>query len=222
MQANLRPALLLNADFKPVSQHPLSLLGWQDAIKAVFLDRVSVVEEYDVVVRSPGSAARAPTEMRLPSVVALRDYQKLDRAAAFTRMGVLIRDRYRCAYCGERLTASSLTFDHVVPRSKGGRTRWRNIVAACQPCNLKKANKTLLECGLKLRREPYVPTKLELNEIGRQFPPSAASVHPSWHDYLGVDRAALESPALVDGGFGNVFPTGMTSEEYWAAELLSE
>ena len=125
------PALVLNADFRPLSYYPLSVWCWQDAIKAVFLDRVNIVSEYDTLVRSPSF------EMRLPSVVSLKSYIKPTRFPAFTRFNVFLRDRFTCQYCGER---EDLTFDHVVPRSKGGVTTWENVVAACSDCNLKKAD----------------------------------------------------------------------------------
>ncbi len=125
------PALVLNADFRPLSYYPLSIWCWQDAIKAVFLDRVNIVSEYDTLVRSPSF------EMRLPSVVSLKSYVKPTRFPAFTRFNVFLRDRFTCQYCGER---EDLTFDHVVPRSKGGITTWENVVAACSECNLRKAD----------------------------------------------------------------------------------
>ena len=137
MQAH--PALVLNADFRPLSYFPLSLLSWQDAITAVFKDHVSVVAEYDKWVSSPS------TKMRLPSVVALRDYVPLPKRVAFTRFNVFLRDRFRCQYCGETFSAKDLTFEHVSPRSKGGETSWTNIVAACDPCNVKKDNRTSMK-----------------------------------------------------------------------------
>ena len=81
-------------------------------------------------------AVRSPTfEMRLPSVVSLKSYVKPSRFPAFTRFNVFLRDRFTCQYCGER---EDLTFDHVVPRSKGGVTTWENVVAACSACNLQE------------------------------------------------------------------------------------
>ena len=83
------PALVLNADFRPLSYFPLSLWSWQDAVKAVFLDRVSVLSEYDTRVRSPSCS------MRLPSVIALKDYIPSARRPAFTRFNVFLRDGVR-------------------------------------------------------------------------------------------------------------------------------
>ena len=76
------PALVLNADFRPLSYYPLSVWPWQEVIKAVFLDRVEVVSTYDQVVRSPSF------EMKLPSVVALKSYVTQDRPPAFTRFNL--------------------------------------------------------------------------------------------------------------------------------------
>ena len=90
------PALVLNADFRPLSYYPLSLWSWQDAIKAVFLDRVNIVSQYDKTVRSPSF------EMRLPSVVSLKTYIKPSRHPAFTRFNVFLRDRFTCQYCRAR------------------------------------------------------------------------------------------------------------------------
>ena len=90
------PALVLNADFRPLSYFPLSLWSWQDAVKAVFMDRVSVICEYETEVRSPSLT------MRLPSVIALKDYIPSARRPAFTRFNVFLRDAFHCQYCGDR------------------------------------------------------------------------------------------------------------------------
>ena len=105
------PALVLNADFRPLSYYPLSLWSWQDTIKAVFLDRVNIVSEYDKCVRSPSF------EMKVPSVVSLKTYVRPAIYPAFTRFNVFLRDRFSCQYCGSR---EDLTFDHLIPRSRGG------------------------------------------------------------------------------------------------------
>jgi 5-methylcytosine-specific restriction endonuclease McrA len=172
MSTSAHPALVLNADFRPVSYFPLSLLSWQDAVSAVFSRRVSVVAEYDAWARSPS------TRIRLPSVVALRTYRRPPRHVAFTRFNVFLRDGFRCQYCGEAFPASALTFEHVVPRSKGGSTCWGNIVTACVPCNTRKGN----ALRIKPRREPKAPTHRELLAASRAFPPN--HLHESWLDYL--------------------------------------
>lgn len=170
------PTLVLNADFRPLNYFPLSLWSWRDTVKAVFLNRVSVISEYDRVVHSPS------WEMNLPSVISLKKYIHLARRPAFTRFNVFLRDRFSCQYCNELIPTHELTFDHIVPRSRGGCTEWTNVVAACSVCNLKKANKLLLEAGMKIRRKPVQPSNYQLQEIGRGYPPNY--LHESWRDFL--------------------------------------
>ena len=167
------PALVLNADYRPLSYYPLSLWPWQEVIKAVFLERVDVISNYDHVVRSPSF------EMQLPSVVALKNYVAQDRPPAFTRFNLFLRDAFICQYCG---SPEDLTFDHITPRSRGGRTTWENIVTACAPCNLAKGGRTPREAQMTVFRTAHRPTMYELQEQGRRFPPN--HLHSSWLDYL--------------------------------------
>lgn len=167
------PALVLNADYRPLSYYPLSLWNWQDTIKAVFLERVNIVSFYDKTIRSPSA------EFRLPSVVSLKSYIPPSRSPAFTRFNVFLRDRFACQYCGAR---EELTFDHVIPRSKGGQTEWVNVVAACSPCNLSKGDKLPSQVKMYPRQQPYAPTVFDLHQNGRLFPPNY--LHESWLDYL--------------------------------------
>jgi 5-methylcytosine-specific restriction endonuclease McrA len=167
------PALVLNADYRPLSYYPLSLWAWQDAIKAIFLDRVNVLSHYDRRVHSPSF------EMKLPSVVCLKTYVKPARHPAFTRFNVFLRDRFSCQYCGTR---EELTFDHVIPRSRGGQTTWENVVAACSPCNLRKGGQMPDDCGMRPAQEPFQPSVHDLHRNGRAFPPNY--LHDSWLDYL--------------------------------------
>ena len=167
------PALVLNADFRPLSYYPLSLWPWQEVVKAVFQQRVDVVSTYDRVVRSPS------VEFRLPSVVSLKSYIDQERQPAFTRFNVFLRDGFACQYCG---SGAELTFDHVLPRSQGGVTSWENIVAACAPCNLRKGGRTPRQADMPVRRVPYRPSSRRLQDLGRRFPPNY--LHQSWLDYL--------------------------------------
>ena len=167
------PALVLNADFRPLSYYPLSLWPWQEAIKAVCLDRVQILAEYNEVVRSQRQA------IKIPSVVVLKDYVRPQKRVAFTRFNLFLRDEFQCQYCGAR---GDLTFDHVIPRSRGGVTSWENVVAACSPCNLRKANKPLSRSGMHLQKPARRPTPQEMHAIGRRFPPG--HLHESWMDFL--------------------------------------
>lgn len=176
LQAHSHPALVLNADYRPLRYFPLSLAPWQDAVRAVFLDRVNIVAEYDREVRSPSFS------MRLPSVIALKRYVAGKRRPAFTRFNLFLRDRFSCQYCGARKVVSELTFDHVRPRSRGGRTTWENVVAACAACNFAKGDRLPEETGMRLVRTPTVPTSRSLQGGAPAFPPNY--LHESWHDYL--------------------------------------
>ncbi|NDR55797.1 HNH endonuclease [Aliiruegeria sabulilitoris] len=167
------PALVLNADYRPLSYYPLSLWPWQEAIKAAWLERVDIVAEYDEVVRSPS------TEIRIPSVVVLKDFVRPQKRVAFTRFNLFLRDEFRCQYCG---TTGDLTFDHVVPRARGGITSWENVVAACSCCNLRKGSKSLRQAKMSLLKPPRRPGSEELRNTGRKFPPN--HLHKSWLDFL--------------------------------------
>ena len=178
------PALVLNADYRPLSYFPLSLWSWQDALKAMFRETVVVVSEYERVVRSP------TMEIRLPSVLALKEYIPAAQRPAFTRFNVFLRDRWQCQYCGDTYRTQELTFDHVIPRSRGGRTSWTNIVASCQSCNIMKGDCTPRECGMYPLNEPRQPTIFELQDNGRKFPPNF--LHESWGDFLYWDTELVD------------------------------
>lgn len=170
------PALVLNADFRPLSYFPLSLWPWQEAVKAVVAERVNVVSLYDRVVRSPR------WEIHLPSVISLKEYIPAARRPAFTRFNVFLRDRFSCQYCGDGFASHDLTFDHVIPRSRGGRTTWDNVVTACAPCNLRKSNRLPREAAMFPLVRPYQPSTFELQDRGRAFPPNY--LHEHWRDFL--------------------------------------
>lgn len=175
------PALVLNADYRPLSYFPLSLWGWQTAVKAVFLERVNIVSEYEKVIRSPSM------EFKLPSVISLKKYIKPATRPAFTRFNLFLRDGFECQYCG---SGEDLTFDHLIPRSKGGKTTWDNVTSACMPCNLQKGGRLPREAHMWPRRLPNRPTTQELMQMGRKFPPNF--LHESWRDFLYWD-AELEA-----------------------------
>ena len=169
------PALALNADFRPLSYFPLSLWSWQEALKAVFLDRVSVISEYDVKARSPSQ------EFALPSVIALKEYIPMNRRPAFTRFNVFLRDGFTCQYCGNRYENRDLNLDHVIPREKGGPTTWENVVCSCIKCNTRKANKLPVQANMFPLTEPRKPRWRPF--FGQGAPKRLG--HSSWSHFVG-------------------------------------
>ena len=167
------PALVLNADYRPLSYYPLSIWSWQDSVKSVFLDKVIIVNNYDRIIRSPSF------NMKLPSVIALKSFVRPQSNPNFTRFNVFLRDKFLCQYCG---SGDELTFDHLLPRSKGGTTNWDNVVTACSSCNVQKGGRLLNNSGMILNQKPYQPTTEDLHKNGKYFPPNF--LHKSWMDYL--------------------------------------
>ncbi len=174
--------LVLNADYRPISTWPLSLISGQEAVRAVYRGRATVVEEWDAVFRSPSR------EIKVPKVVALNEYAPVNAEPKFCRRSILLRDRYRCQYCGEQFASQDLTFDHVVPRASGGRTEWNNILTACVDCNMRKQDKPANWSGRKgaagtLRplKAPRRPTTMELLRAGLEFlDPSIREDYGEW------------------------------------------
>ena len=178
--------LVLNADMQPLSWAPLSSWTWQDAVTAVMQKRVVQLKAYDdLIIRS----ARA--EFQVPAVVCLRRYHHR-KAVPFTRYNLFLRDEFRCQYCGCESSAKGLTFDHVVPRSRGGRGGFGNIVAACQRCNLHKGNRTPERAGLRLMRRPRVPAPAEIDRVGRRLAVRHKDLHRTWLDFLYWDSEIVE------------------------------
>jgi len=176
---NLR-TLVLNADYRPMSTWPLSLISGQEAVRAVMRDRATVVEEWDAVFRSPSR------EIRVPKVVALNHYAPIAASPKFCRRSIILRDRFRCQYCGEQFPAHELTFDHVVPRARGGKTEWGNILSACVECNGKKRDRSAdwsgrKGTGIRPLKEPRQPTTMELLRAGLEFlDPAIKEDYGSW------------------------------------------
>jgi len=168
--------LLLNADYLPMSTYPLSTISWKDAITGVLSNKMNPVSFYEQFIHSPS------IEIQLPSVVALNKYVNIRRKAVWSRTAILVRDHYQCQYCSSPLSSKDLTFDHVIPKSRGGHTNWSNIVACCSSCNIKKANRTPDEAGMTLIKQPYEPSAIELFTRSIRF--SENSIHPTWLDHL--------------------------------------
>lgn len=192
-----RPVLVLNADYRPLSWYPLSVCTWQEAVKALFLDRVDVLESYNTHVHSPSMS------LPIPCVIVLKRYITPPTHPPFTRRNLLLRDMYSCQYCGrdgylsDQNNGCTLTMDHVHPKSQGGPKSWENIVASCAPCNTKKADKTLKEVGMTLKFKPYQPTMRELwkNSLKLLF---GRHIPAAWKTYLLPDEWSDDVIELTD------------------------
>ena len=165
--------LVLNPRYEPIARVP-----WQRAVTLLFLGKVEVVEEYeDREIRSITFVFRMPSVVRL-----LRALRGARKAIKFSRENVYARDGGRCQYCGAGVRRDEITYDHVVPRSLGGKTTWENIVVACVRCNQKKGGKTPTQAGMKLRSAPVKPRRLpEVFGITLQF---KQGMPESWRAFL--------------------------------------
>lgn len=143
----MRSALVLNATYEP-----LSVVSARRALCLVLGDKADVIEHDDAMVHSERMAIQSPLVIRLRYVVKVPYH----RNTALSRRAVFARDNHRCGYCGGH--ADSI--DHVMPRSRGGRNVWENVIAACKPCNLRKRDRTPEEAGMKLAQPPRAPREL--------------------------------------------------------------
>jgi 5-methylcytosine-specific restriction endonuclease McrA len=117
----------------------------------------------------------------VPSVIRLTKYRRVPRRTrVISRRGILTRDHHTCAYCGKVKGGFELTLDHIIPRSRSGPSTWENLVACCQPCNNRKADRTPEEAGMKLLRKPLPYTVFSSRFILRE----AAVDREDWQRYL--------------------------------------
>lgn len=160
--------LVLNKSF-----YAVQIISWQRALSLVYLDHARVVdEEYRTytfddwrelsqeIKDSPSGYIRTPTyRMMIPDVISLKTFNGLPKSEVkFTRRNIYEHYGYKCAYCGIKFSTSELNLEHVVPRSRGGRTDWSNIVTSCIPCNLKKGSRLPEEAKMLLLVKPTKPS----------------------------------------------------------------
>ena len=153
---------------------PHKIVSWQDAVTLHFLGKADVVVEYDDEISSPSTTIKMPAVMRLK-----KKLSRTKRGVKFSRINVYTRDRFTCGYCNTQFPARQLTYDHVTPRARGGRTTWENIVTSCYACNSKKANRTPAEAKMRLSHQPYRPKTLPLTPP----PMDMNRVPPEWRDF---------------------------------------
>ena len=138
--------LLLDCTYEP-----LKIISWTKAMTLLITGDAEMVEESDKRIRS------ATLEWKLPSVIRQLSKFRQRRKVHFSRINLYTRDAWTCQYCHVKKQYRELTFDHVLPRSQGGKTGWTNIVTACRPCNSKKDNRTPEQANMRLLRAPEEP-----------------------------------------------------------------
>ncbi len=143
----MEPALLLNATYEPIK-----IVSWKKAITLVFLGKAEMLERQDRDIHTAHDSYALPSVLRL-----MRRVRVPRKPVQFSRSNVYRRDNYTCQFCGESFSPGRLTFDHVMPRSRGGETSWVNIVTSCQECNRLKGDRTPTEAGMPLLKTPKEP-----------------------------------------------------------------
>lgn len=164
-QQNMYRVLVLNTTYEP-----LNTVSLPRAVALLLADKAEIVEAAEARLRSQHLTLPVPLVIRLVTYVRIPRRLPL----AVTRRAVLSRDNYVCQYCGRSLSSAELTLDHVLPRCRGGKTCWENIVAACKPCNHRKGDRTPGEAHMHLRRQPFRPRYLvlavvDLPEVWRKY-----------------------------------------------------
>jgi 5-methylcytosine-specific restriction endonuclease McrA len=138
------PVLVLNATFEPINVTAVR--------RALVLMLKGVAQAEETQGAEVHSTSRS---VSVPSVIRLLTYRHIpQQSRALSRKNILLRDRNTCQFCGRIFSASDLTLDHVVPRSRGGHSSWENLVACCYECNNRKGDRTPEEAGLHLARRP--------------------------------------------------------------------
>lgn len=172
--------LVLNSSYAP-----LGSVSWERAIVLLYENKAEVLEEYqDQVIRS------VSITIKMPAVIRLKKYIKAKVVGVrFNKSNVYLRDKGRCQYCLSKITETKSTYDHVIPKSRGGKTEWTNIVTSCYGCNQAKNDKTPEEAGMRLAANPIRPTSLPL---GAYNTVRYSTKYPDlWKDYLGVREIEL-------------------------------
>jgi 5-methylcytosine-specific restriction endonuclease McrA len=181
-----RKVLLLNASYEP-----LGVISIPRALRLVWKDTAEVIElDGDRVLRSPRFVFPVPSVVRLIEYI---DVRKRQGRASNMRASVILRDRYRCQYCGVKGNAFELTLDHILPRSRGGRTVPENLCAACKPCNQRKGDRTPEEARMPLLSNPCA-LRYGLEKAAIY---ATAEPRPEWRKYLFLEDAKVAKSTVA-------------------------
>lgn len=175
----MRSTLLLDSGYQP-----LDVISWQDAIRLLTLNKIEVVEEYEDEIRSAFLVIKMPAVVRLVGM--FRRNKK--KSVKFSRISIYARDNFKCQYCSVKGKMKDFTFDHVIPRSRGGKTNWENIVTACVGCNSKKNNRTPSEAGMRLLKTPVKPEWVPIISLRL----TQRSIPDQWASYLYWNTELME------------------------------
>ena len=179
--------LILNANGMPLSHIPLSVISWQDAMRLVYLGKVKVLKEYDNwEVRSQHLS------VKVPSIIIMTEMVKWDRQLKYSRPNVFLRDDFTCQLqmtnrCKERKGKAKiveLTIDHVVPRSKGGKTSWSNVCTSCKDCNASKGNDETIVPKTKPKRPSYYEILAKRKNLPIQIRDAEWAMYIDWPEHL--------------------------------------
>ena len=173
----MHSTLQLNADGMPVNLLPLSTMGWEDAIKNIWMENVDVLHYYEEwFVHSPSIT------MQVPAVIILKEQVHVKRrlsVAGLSNSLVFLRDGYECQYCNTVFPKKQLTMDHVLPKKYGGRTKWENVASACGKCNGMRGHNQKIQPKTK----PFRPDYGHLVKMMRKF--NIVIPHATWNYYMG-------------------------------------
>ncbi len=162
--------LVLNTTYEPIN-----ICNIKRAIILIFKSYATTLEYYESYIHS------ATQKFKAPAVIKLKEYIKLPhKEVVLTRRNILIRDKYTCQYCGEKFVSSELTIDHIIPKSKGGLTKWDNIVACCKKCNEKKGHRTPWEADMTLVKKPSAPNYIYFLHVVKHI----GNDNKPWQKYL--------------------------------------
>jgi 5-methylcytosine-specific restriction endonuclease McrA len=165
-----KPVLVLNASYEAIRIVPARRALTLICKGSAMVELPTRIEVY------PG--------ITLPSVIRLRTYRHIPiRLQIVTRKNIYLRDGHTCQYCGDKLKADELTLDHIIPKSRGGKSDWQNQVTCCKPCNWKKDDRTPEEWGVKLLHRPLPATV----HTGRSLLRTMALETSEWERYLYAD-----------------------------------
>lgn len=164
--------LVLDFNYQPAGK-----IHWHRAITQWFKGKVEILESYE-----NRDIKSVTFVMKMPAVVRELTKYKKKNAVKFSRENVYTRDKGRCQYCSKKVPRAEVTYDHVLPRSQGGKTKWENIVIACLHCNQRKSNKTPEQASMRLLTAPIKPKSLP--DTFRFTVTWKNGMPPEWRDWL--------------------------------------